>query len=275
VTGRSPLKLAAFVAASSLAHGALAAPGDATVAPPAAATEPAAPRTGVAPAPAPVPADHPATPVAPVAPAPATTAAPAPVVPPAADKATPSAPAAEEKELPSSLEIGLALAPSVVFGDAANEQYSPTLTRVGVFGELSIAYRSSYFLDPFISVGYASLANGEAHLPDGEWGAGGKLEQHLSTVTISPGITLDLWRFRPRFGMGIAIVTESYTFAGHTHSSKQTPLMAQFGLGFVALDTGRLRLDIEARGIAVTGSETSFATLGVVLRGDAVYFGAH
>jgi hypothetical protein len=284
-----------LVAGSALTRLAAAAPDDAP--PPAPA--PAAPAPAVAPnTPAPAAAPSAATPpaatppaaaapasstaAAPVAPAPANPAAsgsatlvPVAAAPPAADQsgeiaAGTDAPAEKDR---SSLEIALAFGPTVVGGEAANPEFNPSLTRVGAFGELAIAYRSSYFVDPFFAVGYATLAHGESQLPNGEWGTGGTLKQSLGAWTISPGLTADIWRFRPRFAIGLAIVKQGYSFGGEEHTASQTPLVTQLGLGFVAHDGPRFRLDIEARAVLISGAEVNFGTLDLILRGDAIYFG--
>ena len=284
------LRCVAFGAALSLTHVAVAAPGDASTPTAPAAPPPAAP----APAATPAPSSQP-SPAATPAPSPATTPAAAPVPAAAAPTAPPSEvapgpvtatppagdtgasavnPPPPERETPSSLELGLSIGPTVLYGEAANPEYNPSLTRFGVYGSFSIGYRSSYFIDPFIEVGYGSLATGEVTLPSNPaWGAGGTLEQHLGAWTISPGITADIWRFRPKFGMGIGIVVQSYRFGGQEHSSTQPPLLAQLGLGFVAYDSERFRLDIEGRTLIMNGAEVHFTTLDVVLRADAIYFG--
>jgi hypothetical protein len=173
----------------------------------------------------------------------------------------------------SSIEVSGTVGPSVVFGDAANPEYSPSLRRVGVFGELSVAYRSSYFVDPFLAVGYAPLADGEAHLPSGPWGAGGMLDQRLDIWTIAPGITADIWRFRLRAALGLAVVVTRYRFPGEDHSSTQVPLAHQLGLGFNVLDVRRFRLDLEARYVGAPGADVTFLTFAAVMRGDVIEFG--
>ena len=50
----------------------------------------------------------------------------------------------------SSLELSGAFGPSYVFGEPANPEYTQQVTQVGAYGELGFAYRSSYFVDPFI-----------------------------------------------------------------------------------------------------------------------------
>jgi len=174
----------------------------------------------------------------------------------------------------SSFEVSGALGPSIVFGQPANPEYTQSFSRVGVFGEFGIAYRSSYFVDPFISVGYATLASGESALPSGAWGQGGTLEQHLGAWVISPGITVDIWRFRPRLGLGLAVIVQSYEFSGTKNSSTQLPILTQFGLGFNAVDYDRLRLDLEARVVLATGADVTFTTFDAVVRGDLFYFGS-
>ena len=288
-----PLASSALVVVSAFARLAAAAPNDAAPAPaPAAPTPPTAtapaPAAAPAPAPAPAAAPPPAAPTPPATTAPAAAAAPAPSVtasttlvptaaaaPPATEQPSDGTPVAtsERPKVPSSLEVSLAFGPTVVGGETANPQYNPTLSRIGAFGELGVAYRSSYFIDPFIAVGYATLARGEAHLPAGEWGAGGTLEQSLGAWTIAPGLTADIWRFRPRFALGIALVKQHYSFHGEDTTATQTPLMTQLGLGFVAHNGPRFRLDIEARAVIISGAEVNFGTLDLILRADAIYFG--
>ena len=60
----------------------------------------------------------------------------------------------------SSLEISGVFGPTYTFGDAANPEYVQSVHQAGAYGELAVAYRSSYFVDPFISVGYGTLASG-------------------------------------------------------------------------------------------------------------------
>jgi hypothetical protein len=191
---------------------------------------------------------------------------------PADETPSASTDAAMEKPSVSSLEVSGVFGPSFMFGEAANPEYMRTYSQTGAYGELGFGYRSSYFLDPFLSVGYATLASGEARLPAGPYGAGGSLGMHLGTWIISPGITLDLWRFRPRFALGIAVVVQSFEFRGERHSSTQTPLANQFGLGFNAFDDDRFRLDLEARLISAQGADITFMTFDAVLRGDVLYF---
>ena len=150
---------------------------------------------------------------------------------------------------------------------------TPTRSRrVGFYGEIGLAYRSPYFLDPFLFVGHGTLASGESVLPAGPWGDGGTVEQSLGAWVISPGVTSDLWRFRPRLGIGLAVVQQSFSFLGEESSSSQLPIVTVLGLGFNALDDGRFRLDVEARGVFASGADVTFMTLDAVLRGDWIRF---
>jgi hypothetical protein len=183
-------------------------------------------------------------------------------------------PPLQRSRMRSSFELSGTLGPSIVFRDPANPEYTQSFNRIGAFGELGMAYRSSYFVDPFLSVGYATLATGESAIPSGPWGQGGTLEQHLGAWVISPGITADLWRFRPRVGLGLAVIVQSFEFAGSKNASTQLPIVTQLGLGFNALDYDRLRLDFEARVVLATGADVTFTTFGAVLRGDLFHFGS-
>jgi hypothetical protein len=175
----------------------------------------------------------------------------------------------------SSLELSGTFGPTYVFGEAANPEYVQSFSQTGAYGEFGVSYRSSYFVDPFISVGYGTLASGQSRLPAGPWGAGGGISQHLGAWVISPGITSDIWRFRPRFGLGLAIIVQSFEFNGDENSSTQTPLVAQLGLGFNMWDDDRFRLDLESRAIIASGADVTFVTFDVVLRGDLFYFIMH
>jgi hypothetical protein len=186
----------------------------------------------------------------------------------------PSAPEPDEPTPPhhtSSLELWGAIAPSLVFGDPANPSYAGSLRRVGVFGELGIAYRSSYFLAPFLAAGYADLASGTAHLPRGPWGAGRTLDEQLTFRMIALGITSDIWRFRLRFAVGLGFADQRFTDASE-HTSSQAAIANQFGLGFNALSVRRFRLDAEAQLVAAPGAAVSFATLALVAHADVLVF---
>jgi hypothetical protein len=162
---------------------------------------------------------------------------------------------------------------TALFGEPANPEYAGSFRRVGGYGELAVGYRSSYFIDPLISVGYASLAGGDAQLPDGPWGDGGKLEQHLGAWFISPGLTADLWRFRLRFGIGVAVVQPSFRYAGVDSSSSQIAIMNQLGIGFNAIDADRFRLDGEVRFVNAAGADLAFMSFNLIMRGDVIVFG--
>lgn len=173
----------------------------------------------------------------------------------------------------SSLEGFAFVGMSVTQGEPANKSETTDFRRVGVYGELGVAYRSHYFIDPFLSVGYASLASGDTKLPDGPWGAGGTLHQSLDAWLISPGITSDIWRFRLRLGIGVALVRQRDTFQSEKNTGKQNPLAEQFGLGFNCYKTDRFRLDIDARYVNAAGAGVSFELFGITARGDLLTFG--
>jgi hypothetical protein len=195
----------------------------------------------------------------------------------AAQEATASAEAEaaaeHEARAPSAWELSASLAPTVVFGEPANPAYTQSFNRVGVLASLALAYRSPYFLDPLLEVGYAALADGKSQLPDGEWGEGGLMEQHLATWIISPGVSTELWRFRARLGLGLAVLSQSYTFRGEESSSSQLPITSQLAIGFKALDNNLIRLDAEARAVLIPGADIHFLSLGLTGRFDIVSYG--
>lgn len=207
-------------------------------------------------------------------------AAPAPIeaapaaaepVSPAAAEPAPAAPVAATPE-PASLELFGSIAPSIAHGEPANPALTNSFRRVGVYLEAGVAYRSKYFLDPFISAGYATLASGDTTLPDGEYGPGGTLHQHLGVWLLSPGVTTDLWRIRLRVGIGLAIVKQSFRFHGESNTSTQLPFAFEAGLGYNFYRLPRFRLDAEARFVQAKGADVTFWTLGLTGRGDLISF---
>ncbi len=191
----------------------------------------------------------------------------------AADTADGSASDSSTSAAPSSLEVSALVGMSVTQGEPAYTAATTSFRRVGVYSELGVGYRSSYFIDPFISVGYGALASADTKLPDGEWGSAGTLHQNLGVWFISPGITSDIWRFRLRLGIGIAIVKESNTFHSDKNTATQKPLAAQLGLGFNCYETHRFRLDFDLRYVKAQGADVSFGLFGVTARGDLLTFG--
>lgn len=157
-------------------------------------------------------------------------------------------------------------------GEPANPALTNSFRRVGVYGEAGVAYRSKYFLDPFISLGYGTLASGETELPAHGSDSGGTLHQHLGMWVISPGVTTDIWRFRLRVGIGLAIVEQSYRYQGDNNAASQKPLVSQAGLGFNCYETPHFRLDAEARYVTAKGADVTFWSLGVTGRGDLITF---
>jgi len=174
---------------------------------------------------------------------------------------------------PSSLEVFALVGPTVTQGEPAYAAATTSFRRVGIYSELGIAYRSSYFLDPFISIGYGALASADTELPDGEWGPAGKLHQNLGIWFISPGITSDIWRFRLRLGLGLGIVKQGDSFHSDKNTATQLAFAAQVGLGFNCYETRRFRLDVDARYVKAQGADVSFGLLGVTARGDLITFG--
>jgi hypothetical protein len=173
----------------------------------------------------------------------------------------------------SALEVSLKVAPSVVFGEPANPAYARSTSRVGASVSGAITYRSSYFIDPVLEIGYAWLARGTSDLPQGPWGEGGVLDQELGTWFVSPGISTELWRVRPRLGLGLAIVTQSNTFRGEETSTTQLSVLSQLAVAVRALQLGSVGLDAEASLLHASGADVTFISIGVAARLDVLSFG--
>jgi hypothetical protein len=177
-----------------------------------------------------------------------------------------------EQPVPPSLEAFAFMGPSLVAGDPAMPDATESFRRVGIYGGLGLAFRSRYFLDPFLSVGYGTLASGDTALPDGVWGEGGTLSQRLDLWLLSPGVTADLFRFRLRLGLGLAIVVQHYGFGGEQTTTTQVPIAGQVGIGFNVLENQRFRLDLESTFVQAAGADVTFGVLGVTGRGDLLTF---
>jgi Lipid A 3-O-deacylase (PagL) len=192
----------------------------------------------------------------------------------AADQAQGSSPpASSDHPTPSSLEVFALVGPTLAQGGPANNAATTSFRRVGIYSELGVAFRSNYFIDPFISAGYGALASADTKLSDGEWGAGGTLHQNLGIWFISPGVTTDIWRLRLRLGLGLAVVKQNDTFHSEKNTGTQLPFAAQIGLGFNCYETRRFRLDVDARYVKAAGADVSFGLLGITARGDLITFG--
>jgi hypothetical protein len=182
-------------------------------------------------------------------------------------------PPSPETRSTSALEVSASVGPSIVFGAPANPAYSPSVERVGVLLAGAVMYRSSYFIDPVLEVGYAWLARGTSELPSGPWGEGGTVDQRLGTWIVSPGVSAEYWRLRARLGLGFGIVTQSDTFRGQTSSTNQVPVMSQLVLACKAVDLANLRLDVEGRAVLASGADISFIGVGVGARFDVLDLG--
>lgn len=197
-----------------------------------------------------------------------------------ADAQPSSAPAAvdtEERYMAASvgqraIEMAAGVGPNIVFGEPANPELSPSANRWGALLSGVVAYRSSYFITPSLEVGYAWLARGGAELPAGPWGEGGRLEQRLGAWLISPGISARIWRLRPRVGLGLAIVTQSFSFAGEDSSSTQYPLSSQLVVDFEGVSLDGIRLDFQAGLTQAPGAGLTFARFGIAAHFDLVTF---
>jgi hypothetical protein len=172
----------------------------------------------------------------------------------------------------SALAFSASIGPSVVFGGAANPEYSPSFGRVGVWLGGELAYRSTYFVEPFFQVGYGFLASGESNLPSGPWGEGGLMEQELGMWCLSPGLRTEIWRLRPELGLGLGIVRQSNEFRGETNGVSQLALFTQLGVSVTLFEAARIRVDAGGKLAAARGAGITFMTLTLAARFDAFVF---
>ncbi len=105
-------------------------------------------------------------------------------------------------------------------------------------------------------------------LPQGPYGDGGTLHQHLGVWLISPGVTTDLWRFRLRLGIGLAVVVESNSLQAYSNTATQKAFAFQAGLGFNFLDLPRFRLDGDVKFAQAKGADIAFWVFGVTAHAD-------
>jgi len=173
---------------------------------------------------------------------------------------------------PSSLELFGSIAPTVTQGEPANPRLTNSFRRVGFYGEGGVAFRSKYFLDPFVSFGYGTLASGKTTLPANDIDNGGTLHQHLGAWVLSPGVTSDIWRFRLRFGIGLAVIKQAFQYNGESNTATQLPLVWEAGLGFNFYKIPRFRMDAEVRHVEAKGADVSFWMIALTGRGDVATF---
>jgi hypothetical protein len=172
----------------------------------------------------------------------------------------------------SALVLAASAGPSVVFGEPANPEYTPSFGRVGLWVGGELAYRSSYFIEPFLEVGYGFLASGESNLPSGPWGEGGLMKQQLGMWCLSPGARTQIWRLRPELGLGLGIIRQSNDFRGETNGVSQVALFTQLGLAVTLFEAERIRIDTGAKLAAARGAGITFMSLTLAARFDAFVF---
>ncbi|MCK6532216.1 MAG: hypothetical protein L6Q84_04515 [Polyangiaceae bacterium] len=132
------------------------------------------------------------------------------------------------------------------------------------------AYRSPYFLAPFVDVGYfplfASQETREVGPPFGTLGS----TNSLVTWSFMAGPAFDVWRLRFRAGMGAYYLRVRSTVLGQTVTPSELDGGYLFAVSGWFLRQARVRVGAEARLGLIVEADTPLFALGATLGGDAL-----
>lgn len=140
----------------------------------------------------------------------------------------------------------------------------------GIAVAVTAAFRSPYFLAPFVDVGYYPIVASDRALDLG--GQRAVVLNRLWAFGFVGGAAIDVWKLRGRFGVGAYDVVTS-TDTPDAHST-----VSELDFGYLASVTfhplvrDRFRVGIEARAGLMVEAETRIVTLGATLGGDAITF---
>jgi hypothetical protein len=156
------------------------------------------------------------------------------------------------------------IAPSV---DHAQETWS---RNGGLSVQGGFLLRTSYFLSPFVDLGYLQLYAADETRDLGAPLGQVESESSLSALSLSLGPAFDLGRFRARAGMGVYRLRVESTVLERTITPAEYDLGYLLTLSGALWRSGRWSVGIELRAYLIAEAETGGAALGVTGSWDAV-----
>jgi hypothetical protein len=155
--------------------------------------------------------------------------------------------------------------------------YLPTPSRrgelsasnVGVAVAVGSLLRSSYFLSPFVELAFHRLLRTTDEVDLGP-ALGGRAVAHnwLSTLGLSAGGALDVWRLRIRAGVALDFVYVHSIVNGSTLSASERDMGYVFAVSGYLWRNRKFKIGLEARTRLILSANLGFVSLGATASGD-------
>lgn len=135
----------------------------------------------------------------------------------------------------------------------------------------SLALRTPW-VSPFVDVGWYPLFASQARVDLGSGLGSARATSSLAAVGFVAGLGVELWRVRLRAGLGGYDVGVRSTVLGDTMRTRELDGGYLFSLRGAVVRSRRIDVGLEARFGFIVEADTSFASLGLALGGDAITF---
>ncbi len=135
-----------------------------------------------------------------------------------------------------------------------------------------LMFRSSYFLSPFVDIGYYPLYRSQIRVDLGSFGGQTVATNELDTVGFMGGAALDVWRLRLKAAIGLYDLHVGSTVLGRRVDPHQRNMGYLFAVSGLVLRRPRFEVGVELRSGVIVEADTSFFAFGFTMSGDAISF---
>jgi hypothetical protein len=167
------------------------------------------------------------------------------------------------------LEAGLYTGYSRLYLPTPSRRGELSASNVGIAVAGGGLLRSKYFLSPFVELAFHRLLRTSDEVDLGA-ALGGRVVAHnwLSTLGLTAGGALDIWRLRIRAGLGLDFVYVHSTINGSTIRTSERDMGYVFAVGGYLWRNQRFKLGLEARTRLILSANLGFFSLGATASGD-------
>jgi hypothetical protein len=142
-------------------------------------------------------------------------------------------------------------------------------SNVGVAVAVGSLFRSPYFLSPFVELAFHRLLRTTDAVDLGPaLGGSGVAHNWLSTLGLTAGGALDVWRLRVRAGVALDFVYVHSTVNGRTLSASERDMGYVLAVGGYLWRNPRFKIGLEARTRLILNANLGFVSLGATAAGD-------
>lgn len=142
----------------------------------------------------------------------------------------------------------------------------------GGAASLGISFRSSYFLTPFVDVGYFPLYRSRNLVDLGSLGGKAVATNEIDGVGALAGVAIEVFRVRAAAAIGAYDLRVRSTVLGSSVSPHELSMGYMFALGGVVLRRRRFQVGAEVRARLVVETDTAAIELGLGMSGEAISF---